>query len=121
MLILHHPFRHPDELLKDHIDWAAAYQSDCLNKRVTVCVPPLHLHMDSLPDTVKDKDDEDVESDSESIPDEDHEADNFRAEWMQEAGRHPNQRVVAFSRTSNYFRTLIPARPLGVGEPPRGR
>ena len=92
-MILHHPFRHPDELLKDHIDWAAAYQSDCLDKRVTVCVPPLHLHMDSLPDTVKDKDDEDVESDSESIPDEDHEADNFRAEWMQEAGRHPNQRV----------------------------
>lgn len=93
-MVLHHPFKNStNELLKDHVDWSAAYQTDCLDKMVTVCIPPLHLHVDSLPDSLKDKDDNDDDSDSESIIDEDHEAENFRAEWMQEAGRRPNQRV----------------------------
>jgi len=85
-MVLHHPFTNdPDELLKDHVDWSAAYQTDCIEKRVTVCVPPLHLHTDSLPESLQGR--EHDETDSESIVDEENEADNFRAEWMQEAGR----------------------------------
>jgi DNA replication protein DnaC len=102
-MVLHHPFsNNPDELLGDHIDWAAAYQTDCVDKRVSVCVPPLHLHIDTLPEGVYDK--EDDESDSESIEnDEEHEADNYRAEWMQEAGRCPNQQVeVDFGNLGNH-------------------
>ena len=88
-LLLHHPFTDdPDLLLGNHLDWTAAYQSDCLDKH--------HNHdLDSLPNYVEDDDDDDDDSnsDSESIPDEDHEAENWRAEWMQEAGRRPNQPV----------------------------
>ena len=53
----------------------------------------MHIHVDTLPTSVYEKEVDDDESDSESIPDEEHDADNFRAEWMQEARRHPNQRV----------------------------
>jgi hypothetical protein len=35
---------------------------------------------------------EEIDSDSESIPDEDHD-EQWRAEWMEEAGRLPNQPV----------------------------
>jgi hypothetical protein len=85
-MILHYPFsKDPQELLKDHLDWAAAYQSDCIDL--------LHAHIDPLPTTSDDDGDENVDSDSESIPDEDHEDDQWRAEWMQEAGRGPNQQV----------------------------
>jgi hypothetical protein len=38
-------------------------------------------------------DNNDEDKDSESITDEDRDAENWRAEWMQEAGRHPNQAV----------------------------
>jgi ATP-dependent DNA helicase PIF1 len=85
-LLLHHPFTNdPDSLLGNHLDWTAAYQSDCLDQH--------HNHtQDSLPDYVQ-EDNEDDNSDSESILDEDREAENWRAEWMQEAGRRPNQSV----------------------------
>ena len=82
-LLLHHPFvNDPDSLLNNHLDWTAAYQSDCLDQN--------HDHdPDSLPNHVGNDDDDD----SESIPDEDRDAENWRAEWMQEAGRRPNQAV----------------------------
>src|ERR1700691_1901173 len=70
-LVLHHPFiNDPNELLKDHVVWSAAYQTDCLDQMVTVCVPPLHIHVDTLPTSVYEKEVDDDESDSESIPDE---------------------------------------------------
>jgi hypothetical protein len=47
--------------------------------------------MDSLPTTCNEN--EADEDDSESIHDEDREDEEWRAEWMQEAGRHPNQSV----------------------------
>jgi hypothetical protein len=88
-MILHHPFiGDPDEALKkDHIDWKAAYQTDCLDVH--------HVHpKDSLPTTCDDNGDDNVESDTESIQGENEDEDNnYRAEWMQEAARHPNQRV----------------------------
>jgi hypothetical protein len=88
-LVLHHPFiGDPDSLLGDHLDWTAAYQSDCLDK--------CHTHgSDTLPSHVEDDGDDgdDANSDSESVPDEDHDDENWRAEWMQEAGRRPNQSV----------------------------
>jgi len=85
-LLLHHPFiNDPDSLLSDHLDWTAAYQSDCLDKH--------HNHdSDPLPNHVEGEDD-DADSDSESVHDEDHDDENWRAEWMQEAGRRPNQSV----------------------------
>jgi hypothetical protein len=66
-MILRHPFvNDPKELLKHHVDWTAAYQSDCLDK-----VNPTHVHVDSLPTSCDDDGNEDVESDSEDVPDED--------------------------------------------------
>ena len=60
-MILHHPFvNDPQELLKHHVDWTAAYQSDCLDQ-----VNPAHVHVDSLPTSCDDDGNEDVESDSE--------------------------------------------------------
>ena len=84
-MILHHPFINDpkDSLLKHHVDWTAAYQSDCIDQG--------HVHVDSLPTTCDEN--EEVESDSESIPDEEHDDEEWRAEWMQEAGRRPNQPV----------------------------
>ena len=88
-MILPHPFDHdPTELLKNHVDWTAAYQSDCLDQ-----VNPAHVHVDSLPTSCNDDGNEDVESDSEDVPDDDQDAERWRAEWMEEAGRHPNQSV----------------------------
>ena len=60
-MILHHPFDKDPKgsLLKHHVDWTAAYQSDCIDKG--------HEHVDSLPTTCNEN--EEVESDSESIPD----------------------------------------------------
>ena len=88
-MLLYHPFTEdPGILLGNNLDWTAAYQSDCLDKH--------HNHdLDSLPNYVEDDDDDDDDSnsDSESIPDEDRDAENWRAEWMQEAGRRPNQHV----------------------------
>ena len=46
--------------------------------------------MDSLPTSHNEN--EEVDSDSESIPDEDHD-ELWRAEWMEEARRQPNQPV----------------------------
>ena len=85
-LFLHHPFiDDPDSLLGNHLDWTATYQSDCLDKH--------HTHVsDSLPNHVED-DGDDANSDSESVLDEDRDDENWRAEWMQEAGRCPNQSV----------------------------
>ena len=84
-MILHHPFINDPKisLLKNHVDWTAAYQSDCIDQG--------HVHIDSLPITCDENDV--VEDDSESIYYEDHEDEEWRAEWMQEAGRHPNQPV----------------------------
>ena len=85
-LLLHHPFiNDPDSLLGNNLDWTAAYQSDCLDKH--------HNHnQDPLPDyVVEEEEDNDGNSDSESILDEDFEAENWRAEWMQEVARCPNQ------------------------------
>jgi ATP-dependent DNA helicase PIF1 len=84
-MLLHHPFINDPKgsLLRHHIDWIAAYQSDCIDQG--------HLHVDSLPTTCNEN--EEAESDSESIQDDDHEDEQWRAEWMQEAGRRPNQTV----------------------------
>jgi hypothetical protein len=66
-MILHHPFVNDlKELLKHHIDWTAAYQSDFLDQ-----VNPVHAHVDSLP---TDDGNEDVESDSEDVLDDDQDA-----------------------------------------------
>ena len=81
-MILHHPFvNDPQELLK-HVDWTAAYQSDCLDQ-----VNPAHVHVDSLPTSCDDDGNEDVESNSEDVLDDDQDAERWRAEWMEEAGR----------------------------------
>ena len=42
-MILHHPFvgDQKDALLRHHLDWTAAYQSDCIDHA--------HMHVDSLP------------------------------------------------------------------------
>ena len=84
-MILHHPFvgDPKDALLRHHVDWTAAYQSDCIDQA--------HMHVDSLPTSSNEN--EEVDSDSESIPDEDHDDELWRAEWMEEAGRRPNQPV----------------------------
>ena len=88
-MILHHPFvNDPKELLKHHVDWTAAYQSDCLDQ-----ADPGHVHVDSLPTSCNDDGNEDVESDSEDVLDDDQDAERWRAEWMEEAGRRPNQSV----------------------------
>ena len=86
-MILHHPFDKDPKgsLLKHHVDWTAAYQSDCIDKG--------HEHVDSLPTTCNEN--EEVESDSESIPDLDQDDEQWRAEWMEEAGRRPNQSIEA--------------------------
>ena len=63
--------------------WTAAYQSDCIDQA--------HVHVDSLPTSCNEN--EEVDSDSESIPDEDHNHELWREEWMEEAGRRPNQPV----------------------------
>jgi hypothetical protein len=81
-MVLHHPWsKDPGELLQNYIDWIAAYQSECLDKED-------HNHVDSLPKTVEANDEE---SDSESIPDADRDVDDWRAEWMDEAARRPNE------------------------------
>jgi hypothetical protein len=84
-MILHHPFVNDPKvsLLKHCLDWTAACQSDCINQG--------HVRVDSLPTTCNEN--EADEYDSESIHDEDHEDEEWRAEWMQEAGRCPNQSV----------------------------
>ena len=84
-MLLHHPFINDPKvsLLKDHVDWTAAYQSDCIDKG--------HVHLDSLPTTSDEN--EEPESDSESIHGDDQDDEEWRAEWMQETGRHPNQPV----------------------------
>src|SRR6202047_4147949 len=85
-MILHHPFaKDPKELLKHHVDWTAAYQSDCLD--------PTHVHMDSLPTSCNDDGNEDLESDYEDVLEDNQDAERWRAEWMEEAGRRPNQSV----------------------------
>ena len=55
------------------------------------CIDQAHVHVDSLPTSSNEN--EEVDSDSESIPDEDHDDELWRAEWMEEAGRQPNQPV----------------------------
>jgi hypothetical protein len=41
-MILHHPFvNDPKEQLKHHVDWTAAYQSDCLDQ-----ANPVHVLVD---------------------------------------------------------------------------
>jgi len=84
-MLLHHPFINDpkDTLLKDHVDWIAAYQSDCIDQG--------HLHLDSLPATCNETE-EDLGSDSETVHNDDDD-EQWRAEWMHEAGRHPNQHV----------------------------
>ena len=84
MLLHHHFVNDPkDSLLKHHVDWIAAYQLDCIEKG--------HVHVDSLPTACNEN--EDAESDSESVHGDDDDDEQWRAEWMQEAGRHPNQPV----------------------------
>jgi hypothetical protein len=84
-MLPHHPFIGDPKvsLLKNHVDWTAAYQSDCIDQG--------GVHVDSLP-TVCNENDE-VESESESIHGDDPDDGQWRAEWMHEAGRHPNQPV----------------------------
>jgi hypothetical protein len=59
-MLLHHSFINEpkDTLLKDHVDWIAAYQSDCIDQG--------HLHVDSLPPTCNETE-ENLESDSETV------------------------------------------------------
>jgi hypothetical protein len=88
-MILHHPFDNdPKELLKHHVDWTAAYQSDCFDQ-----ANPVHVHVDSLPTSCNDDGNEDADSDSEDVLDDDQDAKRWRAEWMEEAGRWPNRSV----------------------------
>ena len=49
-MLLHHPFVNEpkDTLLKDHVNWIAAYHSDCIDQG--------HFHMDSLPPTCNELD-----------------------------------------------------------------
>ena len=85
-MLLHHPFINDpkDTLLKEHVDWIAAYHSDC--------VDPGHLHVDSLPYTCSETE-EILESDSESVQNDNDDDEQWREEWMLEAGRYPNQPV----------------------------
>jgi hypothetical protein len=48
-MILHHSFvgDPKDALLRDHVDWTAAYQSDCIDKG--------HVHVDSFPTSCDEK------------------------------------------------------------------
>jgi hypothetical protein len=96
-LLLHHPFSRRAELLEDnsllrisenepgkYATWAEAYQATCLDRN--------HEHEpDSLPTSAIIEDD--PESDSESITQDEEKKMNYRAEWMQEACRAPNDAV----------------------------
>ena len=84
-MILHHPFWEENELLGQFDTWKQAYENLCLNVEG-------HSHKDPLP-LPNDNDDADAEdSDSESIPGEEEEGEgDWRAQWMLEAARHPNQ------------------------------
>ena len=72
-------------MLSDHLDSTAAYQSDCLDKHHNHDSNPLPNHVEG--------EDDDADFDSESVHDEDGDDENWRAEWMEEAGRRPNQSV----------------------------
>jgi ATP-dependent DNA helicase PIF1 len=84
-MILHHPFHDPNELLGHCADWAAAYQTKCLDLN--------HIHEDDTLPTLEETDIEDDQDDSESVYDDHQEDDNYVADWMREAGRRPNQSV----------------------------
>ena len=67
-------------------NWKAAYETSCLGFH--------HLYIDdTLPRSFDPQDpDPDADSEDEDVP-HDHEDEDFVADWMQEAGRHPNEAV----------------------------
>jgi hypothetical protein len=81
-MILNHPFTDPDDLLQGCPTWKDAYHLHCLDQN--------HIHNDTLP-TPFDDDNEDDESDTESVPGDVEE--DYHADWMREAARLPNQAV----------------------------
>jgi hypothetical protein len=84
-MILHHPFTNPEDLLSGHPDWRSAYHNNCLAAH--------HLHFDDTLPRQSDIEDHDNESDAETIDDDDPNGEDYRADWMQEAARRPNQAV----------------------------
>jgi hypothetical protein len=99
-MILHHPFKKVKELLESedlpriseeqpgkYVSWTVAYHAECLGRH--------HVHLDDTLPTTAIVPEEDDESDSESIDGEDPAEHNYQAEWMQEAGRAPNESVQA--------------------------
>ncbi|KAG6893250.1 hypothetical protein C0995_001158, partial [Termitomyces sp. Mi166 len=81
-MILNHSFDVSEDLLNGCATWKEAYQLYCLDLD--------HFHNDTLP-TLNDNEESDDESDSESLPAEPEE--DYRADWMREAARLPNQVV----------------------------
>jgi hypothetical protein len=76
-MILHHPFTKIEELLNGHSDWTTAYKEECQGH--------CHLHIDDTLPRINNRPHID-ESDSESIPEEHDDGEDYRAEWMNEAG-----------------------------------
>ncbi|KAG6877597.1 hypothetical protein C0992_009615 [Termitomyces sp. T32_za158] len=81
-MILNHPFTIPENLLNGCPTWKEAYQRYCLDLH--------HVHNDTLP-TLNENDASDDESDSESLIVDEEE--DYRADWMREAARLPDQAV----------------------------
>ncbi|KAJ7588947.1 hypothetical protein C8J56DRAFT_785160, partial [Mycena floridula] len=80
-MILHHPFTNEIDLLDSQPSWKDAYQTHCLGAH--------HIHIDDTLPKATDVSFDVPESDSESIPGEDDEDEDFQAQWMQEARRRP--------------------------------
>ncbi|KAJ8508356.1 hypothetical protein ONZ45_g9349 [Pleurotus djamor] len=82
-MILHHPFHSLDILKGGYQTWIAAYKHLCLGHN--------HIHLDDTLPRSTDNDAEVDDSDTESITEENDEAqETYVAEWMREAGRAPN-------------------------------
>lgn len=83
-MILHHPFKNPNDLLEGFATWTAAFHTKCLGHH--------HIHQDdTLPHLQEATPLEDDESDTESLQEDDDPI--YQPEWMQEAGRCPEQAV----------------------------
>jgi hypothetical protein len=88
-MILHHAFKKEEELLGNHPSWTTAYDLDCVQAG--------HTHVgDTLPEG-EDDDEEDLDSDTESLPpeeDDDPDMARYQEQWMRELGRRPGDASV---------------------------
>jgi hypothetical protein len=70
----------------NEISYALAFQNHCLALN--------HIHIDTLPPIIASNEPDVSDSDGESIVGPDDPMDQYRSEWMREAGRRPGDRTV---------------------------